>query len=145
MLQVTQLSKTYGLDPILEDINFTLNPGDRFGLVGINGTGKTTLIRIIVGEETPDKGAVNFFPQTLRIGYLPQGMNIDENSSIGLFLGGNPEELSDLEEDLGRLANSLANHPENQTDQSQFDLILNRINLIHEIQYQAPVILNALG
>ena len=65
MLQVTQLSKTYGLDPILEDINFTLNPGDRFGLVGINGTGKTTLIRIIVGEETPDKGAVNFFPQTL--------------------------------------------------------------------------------
>ena len=145
MLQVTQLSKTYGLDPILEDINFTLNPGDRFGLVGINGTGKTTLIRIIVGEETPDKGAVNFFPQTLRIGYLPQGMNIDENSSIGLFLGGNPEELSDLEEDLGRLANSLANHPENQTDQSQFDLILNRINLIHEIQHQAPVILNALG
>ena len=145
MLQVTQLSKTYGLDPILEDINFTLNPGDRFGLVGINGTGKTTLIRIIVGEETPDKGAVNFFPQTLRIGYLPQGMNIDENSSIGLFLGGNPEELSDLEEDLGRLANSLANHPENQTDQSQFDLILNRINLIHEIQHQAPAILNALG
>jgi ATP-binding cassette subfamily F protein 3 len=145
MLQVTQLSKTYGLDPILEDINFTLNPGDRFGLVGINGTGKTSLIRIIVGEETPDKGAVNFFPQTLRIGYLPQGMNIDENSSIGLFLGGNPEELSDLEEDLGRLANSLANHPENQTDQSQFDLILNRINLIHEIQHQAPVILNALG
>jgi ATP-binding cassette subfamily F protein 3 len=145
MLQVTHLSKTYGLDPILQDINFILNPGDRFGLVGINGTGKTTLIRIIVGEETPDKGGVNFFPQTLRIGYLPQGMNIDENSSIGLFLGGNPEELSDLEEDLGRLANSLANHPENQTDQSQFDLILNRINLIHEIQHQAPVILNALG
>jgi ATP-binding cassette subfamily F protein 3 len=145
MLQVTHLSKTYGLDPILQDINFTLNPGDRFGLVGINGTGKTTLIRIIVGEETPDKGGVNFFPQTLRIGYLPQGMNIDDNSSIGLFLGGNPEELSDLEEDLGRLANSLVNHPENQTDQSQFDLILNRINLIHEILYQAPVILNALG
>lgn len=145
MLQVTQLSKTYGLDPILQDINFTLNPGDRFGLVGINGTGKTTLIRMIVGEEDPDKGYINFFPQTLRIGYLPQGMNIDENSSIGSFLGGNPEEKSDLEEELGRLANSLANHPENQNDQTHFDLILNRINLIHEIQHQAPAILNALG
>lgn len=145
MLQVTQLSKTYGLEPILKDINFTLNPGDRFGLVGINGTGKTTLLRIIAGEETSDKGTVSFFPQTLRIGYLPQGMHIDDKSSIGLFLGGNPEELSDLEEELGQLAISLANHPENQTDQSQFDLILNRINLIHEIQHQAPAILNALG
>ncbi|MBW6472548.1 MAG: ABC-F type ribosomal protection protein [Anaerolineaceae bacterium] len=145
MLQVTQLSKTYGLDPILEDINFTLNPGDHYGLVGINGTGKTTLIRIIVGEETQDKGAVNFFPQTLRLGYLPQGMKIDDDSSIGLFLGGNPEELSDLEEVLGRLANSLTNRPENQTDQSQFDLILNRINTIHEIQHKAPAILSSLG
>jgi ATP-binding cassette subfamily F protein 3 len=145
MLQVTQLSKTYGLDPILEDINFTLNLGDRFGLVGINGTGKSTLFRIIVGEESADKGSVNFFPPTLRIGYLPQGMNIDDNSSIGSFLGGALEELSELEEELGRLANSLANYSDNQVDQLRFDYILNRINLIHEIQHQTPVFLNTLG
>ncbi len=145
MLQVTQLSKTYGLDPILQDVNFTINPGDRFGLVGINGTGKSTLFRIIAGEETADKGAVNFFPPTLRIGYLPQGINIEENSTIGLFLGGDIEELTGLEEELGRLANSLANHSENQVYQSQFDQILNKINLIHEIQHQTPVFLKALG
>ena len=145
MLQVTQLSKTYGLDPILVNINFTLNPGDRFGLVGNNGTGKSTLFRIIVGEETADKGSVNFFPPTLRIGYLPQGMKIDDNSSIGSFLGGALEELSDLEEELGKLANSLTDHSDNQVDHLRFDYILNRINVIHEIQHQTPVYLNTLG
>lgn len=145
MLQVTQISKTYGLDPILQDINFILNPGDRFGLVGINGTGKSTLLRIIVGEESADKGTVNFFPQTLRIGYLPQGMSVEDNSSISFFLSGELGELSGLEEELNRLATYLVDHSDDHEVQSKFDQILNRINLNHEVQHQAPVILNSLG
>ena len=145
MLQITQLTKTYGLNPILHDINFTLNSGDRFGLVGINGTGKSTLIRIIMGEETADKGSVSFFPMNLQIGYLPQGINIQDDVVISAYLGGETREISMVEEELTRLATSLAANIEHLEAQTQFDQILERINLMQEVQYQAPVVLHALG
>ena len=146
MLQITQLTKTYGLNPILHDINFTLNSGDRFGLVGINGTGKSTLIRIIMGEETADKGSVSFFRnEYLQIGYLPQGINIQDDVVISAYLGGETREISMVEEELTRLATSLAANIEHPEAQTQFDQILERINLMQEVQYQAPVVLHALG
>ncbi len=145
MLQVTQLSKSYGLDPILVDINFTLNPGDRFGLVGINGTGKSTLLRIIVGEETANKGSVTYFPSNLRIGYLPQGMSFEDHLTIGSFLGGETSELSVLEEELAQLASTLAANPDLQEVQIQFDEVLNQINRAQEVQHVSPVILRGLG
>ena len=71
MLFVRNLSKAYGAITVLEDISFVINSGDRVGIVGSNGVGKTTLLSILVGQETSDAGSFSFAPST-ETGYLPQ-------------------------------------------------------------------------
>ncbi len=145
MLQVSQLFKSFGLDPILVDINFTLQSGERFGLVGINGTGKSSLLKIIVGEEKSDRGSVVFFPSKLRVGYLPQGIIFSENITIGGFLLGVQEDVTSLEGKLASLARDLTIDSENQKLQSTFDELITQINLIQDVYHQSPAILSSLG
>ncbi len=73
MLTVSSLAKSYADITVLRDVSFNLNPGDRVGLIGPNGCGKTTLLRLIAGRETPDKGSV-FVDLASRSGYLEQGL-----------------------------------------------------------------------
>jgi ATP-binding cassette subfamily F protein 3 len=71
MLQIESVSKQYSTKILLENATAHLRPGSRVGLVGPNGAGKTTLFRMILEEESPDKGTIRKRPR-LRIGYLPQ-------------------------------------------------------------------------
>lgn len=65
MLTVQQLSKTIDRQPVLEDIDFTVNSGEIIALVGRNGAGKTTLLRTMVGIIRPDKGDVRYGPSSI--------------------------------------------------------------------------------
>ncbi len=71
MLSVRNLSKSYGAITVLDDVSFTINTDERVGIVGSNGVGKTTLLRILMGQETIDSGSFLFAPLT-EVGYLPQ-------------------------------------------------------------------------
>ncbi|OGJ88132.1 MAG: ABC transporter ATP-binding protein [Candidatus Raymondbacteria bacterium RifOxyA12_full_50_37] len=71
MISIQGLSKSYSTQRIFEDVTFTVNPGERVGVVGRNGHGKTTLFRIIAGSELPDTGTITF-QKDFRIGYLEQ-------------------------------------------------------------------------
>jgi ATP-binding cassette subfamily F protein 3 len=71
MLQIESVSKQYSTKILLENATAHLRPGSRVGLVGPNGAGKTTLFRMILDEESPDKGTIRKRPR-LRLGYLPQ-------------------------------------------------------------------------
>lgn len=110
MLIVHHLNKRFiGAEaPILTNIQFTVNAGERVGLVGPNGSGKSTLLRIIAGEDTPDSGAVTFSPSGLRMAYLAQGIAPDDERPIIDALFPQRAELLAVEAELEALAADLA-------------------------------------
>ena len=71
-LAVRNISHAFGTQVVLSDVSFTLAPTDRIGVVGPNGTGKSTLLRIIAGLQIPEEGTAQLTPPTATIGYLPQ-------------------------------------------------------------------------
>ena len=82
MLQVQNLHKTYGVATILDGVSFVLNDGERLGLIGPNGGGKSTLLRCLAGQEHPDRGTITLKPTNAVIGYLPQDFGAGEKRSI---------------------------------------------------------------
>ena len=70
-LSLQSVRKHFSADPVLMDVNFEIRPGERVGLVGPNGTGKTTLMKIIAGKEDADGGKIEIHP-SVRMGYLEQ-------------------------------------------------------------------------
>jgi len=81
MLQIEGISKQFASRILFRDASAHLRPGTRTGLVGPNGVGKTTLIRMILGEESPDKGIIRRRPR-LRVGYLPQELETLSGKTI---------------------------------------------------------------
>ena len=71
ILQVENLTKSFGYDLLFGDISFGLDEGDKVGLIAKNGTGKSTLLNLLAGIDTPDDGTI-IYRNNLRIGYLPQ-------------------------------------------------------------------------
>ena len=71
LLTVESVRKYFGPDPVLDGASFELHSGEKIGLVGPNGTGKSTLMKIIAGREEADAGRTEFHP-TIRVGYLEQ-------------------------------------------------------------------------
>jgi len=81
VLSCKNISKSFGIDVILKDISFSINDGERIGLVGINGSGKSTLFRILSGIYEPDSGEI-FVSKQNSIGYLEQTAEFDSESTI---------------------------------------------------------------
>jgi ATP-binding cassette, subfamily F, member 3 len=81
VIQVSNLSKTYGTQVIFDDVGFTINSEERIGLIGRNGYGKTTLLRMITGDEKPETGVISI-PNNYMIGYLSQHLKFSEDSVL---------------------------------------------------------------
>ncbi|MBI5886046.1 MAG: ABC-F family ATP-binding cassette domain-containing protein [Deltaproteobacteria bacterium] len=81
MLQVTGLGRSYGDRVIFDNVSFTIGTGERVGLVGRNGHGKTTLFRLICGEEKPDSGVLAT-PRNYRVGRLTQHISFTEKTVL---------------------------------------------------------------
>lgn len=81
LLSAQNISKTYMERKVLDDVSFFLNEGDKVGIVGINGTGKSTLLKILAGADEPDKGSITR-TNGIRISYLPQIPEFDENGRL---------------------------------------------------------------
>ncbi len=81
VLSCNNLYKSFGIDSILENICFTVNEGDKVGIIGVNGTGKTTLMKIISGEYGYDQGDI-YTSKDCEIGYLEQNTNFHSNNTI---------------------------------------------------------------
>lgn len=81
MIQVNSLDKSYGQQVIFDKAGFMLNPGERVGLVGRNGHGKTTLLRMILGQERPDSGTISV-PNGYRTGHLSQHIRFTRDTVL---------------------------------------------------------------
>ncbi|MEO1094242.1 MAG: ABC-F family ATP-binding cassette domain-containing protein [Cyanobacteria bacterium J06638_28] len=81
MLRLESISKIYPTGEVLRDVNWEVKSGDRIGLVGVNGAGKSTQLKIIQGEVEPTSGSV-IRPASLRIGYLNQEFEVDDNRTV---------------------------------------------------------------
>lgn len=89
MIQISNLHKAYGQQVIFDDVTFTINKGERVGLVGRNGHGKTTLFRLILEEEHPDSGTIST-PYYYRIGHLNQHISFSEDTILDEACAGTP-------------------------------------------------------
>jgi ATP-binding cassette, subfamily F, member 3 len=88
VIKISQLSKSYFARELFADVSFQMNAGERLGLVGRNGHGKTTLFRLILGQEEPDSGEITI-PRNYRIGHLEQHLHFNqptilEEAALGL-------------------------------------------------------------
>lgn len=81
LLTAKNISKTYMERKILDNVSFFLNEGNKVGIVGINGTGKSTLLKILAGVGEADKGDI-IRTNGIRISYLPQIPEFDDHGSI---------------------------------------------------------------
>lgn len=85
-LHARSLTLSFGRDPILDDVELKVSPGWRVGLVGPNGVGKSTLLRVLGGTLTPDAGSVTVTPSNATVGYLPQEPERDRTESVAAHL-----------------------------------------------------------
>lgn len=115
MLHVTNISKTYGVETVLSEVTFIVNKGERVGLVGPNGCGKTTLLRIICGLEEPDAGQIRFDPPELSAGYLAQALIFNEGESVSQALARATADNSRAWQTMQALAAAMAAPPPGQT------------------------------
>lgn len=81
ILNIEHVSKTFGEKIVLEDVSYGIHEGDKIGIIGVNGTGKSTILKIIAGLEEPDEGQV-IRQNNLRVTFLPQTPEFPENSNI---------------------------------------------------------------
>ncbi len=86
MLAARSVSKAFGGAPILDDVSLRIAPGQRVGVVGPNGIGKSTLLRILAGIEPPDSGLVERSPLTATVGFLPQELDAREGETLRAYL-----------------------------------------------------------
>jgi ATP-binding cassette subfamily F protein 3 len=141
MLTAHHIYKTYGIQPILQDISFSISNNERVGLIGPNGSGKTTLLRVLAGLELPDSGTVVSTRPSLRIGYLAQGMEFDSYQALQTVLSFDTVTQADLEAEIATLASALSSDVNNPKLQTKYDSLIHQFSSLQSL----PSILAPLG
>ncbi|HNO30601.1 MAG TPA: ABC-F family ATP-binding cassette domain-containing protein [Anaerolineales bacterium] len=131
MLSIHNLNKHFGIQPVLQNINFNISAGERVGLIGANGSGKTTLMRILAGLEPGDSGSVTSTRPNLRIGYLAQGMDFPPEQTLHTALGLDTTSQTDPILEVEFLAQALSQAPDNSTLQAKYSAALEKLSTAH--------------
>ncbi|SFJ43587.1 ATP-binding cassette, subfamily F, member 3 [Paenibacillus sp. UNC496MF] len=124
LLQVSDVSKSYGVSSVLANVTFQVLPRERVGLVGVNGAGKSTLLRIIAGELNADSGTVYKSKETT-IGYLAQSSGLQSDKTIEAEMRAVFAHLTDAERELRALEQQIAD-PALHADEKQYQAVLDR-------------------
>ena len=106
-LVVENIAKSFGIHEIFKDVSFMLDQGEKVGLVGVNGGGKTTLLRCLLAPETVDGGFIKFEPG-LRIGYVQQGFQGIGEGTLWQFLVNAGKDILELRQKMAELEKQVA-------------------------------------
>ena len=137
----------FGARAIVEDATWHIQPGDRIGLIGYNGTGKSTLLKVLVGEYTPSKGTVEKSKETT-IGYLHQDLlSFDTNDNITEVALSAFERVRELEKEIERLGHELEQDSENEALLIKYTDSLHELDVLdgYNIHHKAEEVLHGLG
>ena len=92
LLSAEHISLNFGLKPLLDDVTLYLSQGDKVGLIGINGTGKSSFLRVLAGQQPPDQGSVTRDPN-VQVCFLPQNPPMEAGATVleQVFAGFSPD------------------------------------------------------
>ncbi len=144
--QIENLSKSYGAQKLFDNLNFGIDEDDKIGLIGLNGTGKSSLIKVIAGLDTADSGVVHFYGSK-RIEYLSQDPEFDDNHTvIDTILKMESPEMA-LIRDYEAALSRLNSHPSDKKAQKKLLKLSQTIDdqQLWTIQSQVETILSRLG
>jgi ATPase subunit of ABC transporter with duplicated ATPase domains len=85
-ITLVDVTVSHGADDVFSGVSLTVGAGSRIGIVGANGVGKTTLLRLLAGLEEPERGRVRLSPPGLSVGYLPQELDVPPGETLGAYL-----------------------------------------------------------
>ncbi len=131
VIRLNAIKFTYTSEPIFEDLNFSVHDDRCIGLIGQNGSGKTSLLRIILGEVLPDEGHVSRNPGT-KIAYMPQEIDLDPTRTVLETMGMASSELLRVNQSLQTIESQLSD-PQIYSNPKALQKILDRqSNLLEE-------------
>ena len=115
MISIDNLQVEFGVKPLFDNVNFVINDKDRIALVGKNGAGKSTMLKIICGLQKPTSGNVAI-PNDTTIGYLPQVMNLQDNTTVREEVKKAFADISKMKERVDKLNEELAQRTDYESD-----------------------------
>ncbi|MFN8477596.1 MAG: ABC-F family ATP-binding cassette domain-containing protein [Kouleothrix sp.] len=148
MLQVQNLHKSYGIATVLAGVSFIINDGEHVGFIGPNGVGKSTLLRCLIGQETPDRGSVIFAPAGQTLGYIPQSFaDTLGTRTLAEVLAEAQAEFVAAEAAMNRAAEALTDPAAYATALADYESALAQFEALggYEREYRAATVLEGLG
>ncbi|MGL4851617.1 MAG: ABC-F family ATP-binding cassette domain-containing protein [Phocaeicola sp.] len=115
MVSVENLKVEFGVTPLFEDVSYVINKRDRIALVGKNGAGKSTMLKILAGMQLPTEGRVSL-PRDVSVGYLPQVMILSDNRTVIEEAELAFEHIADMQAQLERLSQEMADRTDYESD-----------------------------
>ena len=115
MISIDNLKVEFGVKPLFDNVSFVINDKDRIALVGKNGAGKSTMLKIICGLQKPISGNVAI-PNDTTIGYLPQVMNLQDNTTVREEVKKAFADISKMKERVDKLNEELAQRTDYESD-----------------------------
>lgn len=131
ILSCKDICKSYGIRDVLKDITFSINDGDKVGIIGANGEGKSTLFKIITKELSQDSGEI-FVDKNKTLGYLSQNLALDSDKNIYEEALSVFEELLNIEERLSYLEIKM-NEPYDENNASYHDKLIKDYTTLQDI------------
>ena len=129
MISIDGLTVEFGVKPLFKDVSFVINERDRIALVGKNGAGKSTMLKILYGLQKPTSGAISV-PNDLTIGYLPQVMKLSDDTTVKEETRKAFADKTKMEEKLKKMEQEMAERTDYESD--SYAELVERFTTEHE-------------